>query len=970
MNTKKVNHRFLSSTGNQLKSAICLLFIFFAFQLQSQPITNRDANLISDHALKMINEFQLLLNTIVRGSDIEPSEMDRIIHNSYALENKTRYFFDSTSSLEDDIKPKSKNVKRLVQPVVGDYLEDLHNFYLKSDTNSIFIKNIYVSKVKKDAYIYVKVYFDYLITNKSIISDAPPHDITKKVAEMRVEKIAGKWHAWIVNVHFLTNAEIADPNKNNVDIAPDPPIAVVNTAPEKEESDSVAFAVSPSKSLLSNKEKKRIQQTNDSLQLIYAYSSLINDADKARKEGDTSFALQRYHEASLVKPEDSYAKNQMTLIERQINRVELTPQQLFDFQIQKAHIAENERKYDSALNFYRAALNIKPDDTENHIKDKIQQLSVKSANISRVEVKIKSGQYKDALEDCKSLIKKDAGCTDYFVLIGKCYFALSDFKKAKENYLKAISLDATNQEAYKLCGSLDEKLKDLPNAIANYRNASNLDRTDLLLYLKLADLNISAKQTEEAIHDLDHGIQAIPDASGLFQKKGEILYKAQKFPQAEDNFSLAIERDGKNSSAFYYRGMTEIELKQIASAGNDFTTARVLGLDSPYQLITLSIANNFFVSGQRFFSLSKLDSTLLYLNAAILINPSKSEYRFTRGEFYMRIKDFEHAVDNYTQAIQLKNNYVEAHKQRGLARMNQKRYPDAANDFDSCLQLTKNIPELYKMKGDAYFMLNENNEAISLYNSALTLEKDAKVKMNENILADLYNNFAECYFRQANYSVALVNFKNALHSNKASAEINFNLGKTYLQINELKDAESFLSIALQHGPHLPFWYYTLGILYQKKADYKQAIAEYNLAITMDSAKSLGLDPWYNRGFCLVSQRNFDEALKDYKTIEANKGESKYPQFYNELGTIFLEKNLAPGAERCFRRSLAKDSLDADAQYGMAIAFVQQKQIDLALNWFEKSFSSGKLKKKKVSSDPLLTDIKDNKQFKQLIKKYL
>jgi tetratricopeptide (TPR) repeat protein len=179
-----------------------------------------------------------------------------------------------------------------------------------------------------------------------------------------------------------------------------------------------------------------------------------------------------------------------------------------------------------------------------------------------------------------------------------------------------------------------------------------------------------------------------------------------------------------------------------------------------------------------------------------------------------------------------------------------------------------------------------------------------------------------------------------------------------------------LILALHQNARITLWNFTLGLIYEKKGEFKESSEMYTSTIKLDSNKSLGMDPLYNRGICFVQSNNFDDALKDYRTIESNKAESRYPGFSDELGNILLEKNLSQDAEKYFHSSLSADSSDAVAQYGIATALVQQKQIDQALIWFEKSFSSGKIKKKKVTSDNLLADIKEDKQFKKLIKKYL
>ena len=639
-------------------------------------------------------------------------------------------------------------------------------------------------------------------------------------------------------------------------------------------------------------------------------------------------------------------------------------------EILAVRVAETERKYDSALNIYREAQKIRPDDPQISIKEKIQQLSLKISNINRIEFKYKSGQFKEAIDDCRTLIKKDALSTDYYLLMGKCYDKLNDLKKAKEAYLKAISLDATNLEAFKMCGALFERMNDRPNAIANYSNASNLDKNDVGIFVKLADLKWAGGQSEDGIHDIDNGIEANPKSAILFEKKGTLLFGLRKYPQAKENFSLAIENNPKISSSFYYRGLSEIELREIPAAGDDFSKARAIGLDSTALKNIFSIANNFNITAQNFAGRHRYDSAIAYFDFAVMIDPSKSEYRFSRGESYLNLGDYESAALNYTDAIQRRNNFFEAYRQRGIARMSENKYKEAAADFEDAVQLARNIPELLKLRGDAYFMLTKNGEAISSYTSALTADKDSKLKLSENILAELYDHLGESYFRQGNSSEALASFKNANKHNKVSGEILYNMGKTFLQINELKDAETNLIAALQYNQHVAAWNYALGILYHKKGEYKEAVARYSIALSLDTANTLGLDPVYYRGVCLSHENNFDGALKDYQFIESKKGEGKYPGFSNELGDILLEKRLAQDAEKCFRRSLLSDSSDALAQYGIAICFIQQKQIDEAMIWFEKSFSSGKLKKKRVASDPLLADIKEDKQFKKLIKKYL
>src|SRR5688572_30524582 len=134
-----------------------LFLISVSSLLNAQTLTSADNEEIRNKAKSLIGEeLQELLNQIT-SKTITKTEVNRIIVNSYTGPN--RLFDDSTSLLADDVNPgyySKSNEKPLASKT---YLENLDIFYNKSSYNTIRFSNIEVSKVMRDEYIYVKVYF-------------------------------------------------------------------------------------------------------------------------------------------------------------------------------------------------------------------------------------------------------------------------------------------------------------------------------------------------------------------------------------------------------------------------------------------------------------------------------------------------------------------------------------------------------------------------------------------------------------------------------------------------------------------------------------------------------------------------------------------------------------------------------------------------------------------------------------------
>ncbi len=169
-------------------------------------ITRRDRDEITYQAKGTIKNLLELLSLLSSTIPNEP-ELDKIIKDSY-LPNPARIFYNDAVVIEDDINPSHTSSKNTADLPVDRYLKNLVIFYSKSDTSTIkFSRIITSSLIEGKSYLYIKVFFTsafsgkYNDQNNNQIDEA--YQPVQRVAELRTEKIDGKWRTFIVRLGFL-----------------------------------------------------------------------------------------------------------------------------------------------------------------------------------------------------------------------------------------------------------------------------------------------------------------------------------------------------------------------------------------------------------------------------------------------------------------------------------------------------------------------------------------------------------------------------------------------------------------------------------------------------------------------------------------------------------------------------------------------------------------------------------------------
>jgi tetratricopeptide (TPR) repeat protein len=97
---------------------------------------------------------------------------------------------------------------------------------------------------------------------------------------------------------------------------------------------------------------------------------------------------------------------------------------------------------------------------------------------------------------------------------------------------------------------------------------------------------------------------------------------------------------------------------------------------------------------------------------------------FNRGNAYRVMKQYEFAKSDYTDAIKIKTDYIDAYYNRGMCYLHLEDYDSAVFDFNLVIKSKQNDPYVYFNRGNAYSGLYKYDDAIADYTQAIQLYPD------------------------------------------------------------------------------------------------------------------------------------------------------------------------------------------------------------------------------------------------------
>ena len=146
-----------------------------------------------------------------------------------------------------------------------------------------------------------------------------------------------------------------------------------------------------------------------------------------------------------------------------------------------------------------------------------------------------------------------------------------------------------------------------------------------------------------------------------------------------------------------------------------------------------------------------------------------------RGFSYQRKGDYDRAIKDYNQAIQLNSQLKQLYMNRGVALAETKQYDRDGKDFDDAIRLAPYDPIAVYNRGHVYDDLRQYDSAIKYY--------DRAVQLNPHY-ADAIVNRGMVYYDTGRYDAAIEDFNRVIQINPRYTAAYVNRGMAY---NQKKD---------------------------------------------------------------------------------------------------------------------------------------------------------------------------------------
>ena len=256
------------------------------------------------------------------------------------------------------------------------------------------------------------------------------------------------------------------------------------------------------------------------------------------------------------------------------------------------------------------------------------------------------------------------------------------------------------------------KNEDLDMGASDLKRAVQLDSTNAKYWLKLGVLyyamqeSRSAKDCWEYCSNLDAGnLDCRINLAEMYLAVGE-LKKGQK------RLNEILDTDPKNSSALFLTGNYALmeedtikAMKYIQAAINEDQT----------------LFNAYDQMGVLYSSKGDL-LALDYFNAALRLQPYRYDVHYKVGMFYQSLQAFDEAVQAYERAIALKSDHKTSLHNIAVIEVFRKNYNSAINYFTQAITADNSYVEAYFGRAYCYELIGDLVKSESDYRTSLMLD--------------------------------------------------------------------------------------------------------------------------------------------------------------------------------------------------------------------------------------------------------
>jgi len=307
-------------------------------------------------------------------------------------------------------------------------------------------------------------------------------------------------------------------------------------------------------------------------------------------------------------------------------------------------------------------------------------------------------------------------------------------------------------------------------------------------------------------------------------------------------------------------------------------------------------------------------------NQAIQINPRYLQAYNNRGLSYENLGEYQRAIQDFSQVIQINPQFAEGYSNRGIAYADLGEYERAIQDYSQAIQINPKFVWFYYNRGNAYDDLGEHQRAIQDYDQAIQITPQ---------FLEAYNNRGVAYGNLGDHQRAIQDFDQIIQSNPQDARAYYNRGNAYSELGEYQRAIQDYSQAIQINPKYANAYYNRGLSYENLGEHQRAIQDFDQAIQINPQDA---NAYYGRGRSYAILGEYQRAFQDYdQAIQINP---QYTNAYNGRGLAYSNLGEHKRAIQDYDQSVLINPQFTDAYYNRGNAYSALGEYQRALQDYD------------------------------------
>jgi serine/threonine-protein kinase len=354
----------------------------------------------------------------------------------------------------------------------------------------------------------------------------------------------------------------------------------------------------------------------------------------------------------------------------------------------------------------------------------------------RGDVRSEIGQYENAIADYKRAIQINPNYGKAHIGLAAVYHLQGNIRRAKQSVEQAVKVEPQMIAAYTNRGTLRADTGDQQGARQDWNQALKLPSRTAEEYVERGYARSRLGDKSGAIADYNHALAVNPNLPNAYVQRGQLWNERGDKSKAIADQTKALQINANLVFAYILRGQTrqyQGDQGDQQGALADYTQALSINPNHPSALNNRCSLWAVFKNWKQ-----ALDDC----SHGLRVNSQLSFLYNSRGNVYANQRSFKAAVADYTRAIEInaengnRNANAVVYANRANARTGLNDFQGALTDFSQSLQIRPNVPITYYQRGLLRGRRNDRAGAIA------DLHKAADLYLQEGRMASYRNALA------------------------------------------------------------------------------------------------------------------------------------------------------------------------------------------------------------------------------------